>query len=226
MRPGVQNVVLSQLRNGLGACQGRPNAIGLARLASECGASTSGRSANSLDRNNQFTREYSSTAGALMRQSSPIAWSFSASATALLHRQDPAELQLVRSAATSATAPTKAAGTAPPPTADASSREGFPVGLAQLYPDPDAIPDHVLRRLRTQLFGKAIRPGEQTGRRALARPLQGRVLADWYFMPPSELPGFHNEEREYELSKALNRRHRKKDAEGEEAAGGKGGKKK
>ncbi|GLC50015.1 hypothetical protein PLESTB_000333200 [Pleodorina starrii] len=29
-----------------------------------------------------------------------------------------------------------------------------------------------------------------------------------------------------ELSKALNRRHRKKDAKGEEAAGGKGGKKK
>ncbi|KXZ43047.1 hypothetical protein GPECTOR_105g101 [Gonium pectorale] len=82
--------------------------------------------------------------------------------------------------------------------------------------------------MRLELFGRPVRAGERTGRRALARPLQGPVLADWYFTPPPELPGFHNEEREYKLSKELNRRQ-KKDKEGAEeaaAAGGKGGKKK
>ncbi len=69
-------------------------------------------------------------------------------------------------------------------------------GLAQRYPDPDSIPVQMLARIRSQLFGAPVRPKERTGRRALARPLQGRQLADWYFLPPREVPGFHNEEHE------------------------------
>lgn len=30
----------------------------------------------------------------------------------------------------------------------------------------------------------------------LARKLQGLEIASWYFLPPKEVPGFHNEERE------------------------------
>ena len=34
------------------------------------------------------------------------------------------------------------------------------------------------------------------GRAVLARKLQGLEIASWYFLPPKEVPGFHNEERE------------------------------
>ncbi|GFR45845.1 hypothetical protein Agub_g7212 [Astrephomene gubernaculifera] len=107
----------------------------------------------------------------------------------------------------------KAAAVASP---SSSSPAPFYAGLAQRYPDPDHIPEATLQRLRNELFGRPVRPRETTGRRALARPLQGRQLADWYFLPPAEVPGFHNEEKEYEVSKAMNRRQRK-DAAAEEA---------
>lgn len=105
----------------------------------------------------------------------------------------------MRLATTSASVPSTADEVVAMPASGTNSPttgKDFLVGLAQLYPNPDDVPEKVLRGIRQHLFGKPIRPGEQTGRRALARPLQGRVLANWYFMPPSELPGFHNEERE------------------------------
>lgn len=48
---------------------------------------------------------------------------------------------------------------------------------------------------RARIFGQPIIPGERTGRRALARKLQGTEMANWYFLPPA-MPGAHNEERE------------------------------
>lgn len=79
---------------------------------------------------------------------------------------------------------------------DGASSAPFYAGLAARYPDPDTVPDHVMHRLRNTLFGRAVRPRETTGRRALARPLQGKALTDWYWMPPNESPGFHSEEDE------------------------------
>jgi len=67
--------------------------------------------------------------------------------------------------------------------------------------------------------------GERTGRHALSKKLKGAELASWYFIPPREAPGFHNEEAEYVKQRKLNKR-KKKEAEVEEAPkGGKGGKK-
>lgn len=48
--------------------------------------------------------------------------------------------------------------------------------------------------IRARVFGEPIRSGERTGRRALS--LRGAELASWYWIPPRETPGFHNEERE------------------------------
>jgi hypothetical protein len=48
---------------------------------------------------------------------------------------------------------------------------------------------------RTRIFGEPLRPLERTGRRALARPLQGPELASWYYLPP-RMPGATSEERE------------------------------
>jgi hypothetical protein len=52
-----------------------------------------------------------------------------------------------------------------------------------------------VQQLQHRLFGEPIDPTERTGRRQLARGLQGAELASWYFNPPS-VPGIHNEERE------------------------------
>lgn len=68
-------------------------------------------------------------------------------------------------------------------------------GLRAKYPDPQRIPEHVLQRVRADIFGEPVRPRERTGRRALAKPLQGPQLRDWYFLP-GDVPGFHDEEAE------------------------------
>jgi len=52
-----------------------------------------------------------------------------------------------------------------------------------------------IQQARLKLFGQPIHPHERTGRRVLARELQGAQLASWYFNPPT-VPGIHNEERE------------------------------
>jgi hypothetical protein len=49
--------------------------------------------------------------------------------------------------------------------------------------------------IRARIFGEPVRKGERTGRRVLSRKLRGAEMAGWYFMPPREMPGFHNEER-------------------------------
>lgn len=54
----------------------------------------------------------------------------------------------------------------------------------------------LVKAARERVFGPSIHPLERTGRRALSKKLQGRELASWYFLPPKELPGFHNEEHE------------------------------
>ncbi|GIL66570.1 hypothetical protein Vafri_20067 [Volvox africanus] len=94
-----------------------------------------------------------------------------------------------------------------PPWTSSTEKAALVIGLVQPYPDPNGIAEHVLQHIYLQLFGR-VQQDEKAGRLALARPLQGRTLIDWYFMPPSKLPGFHNEDHEYERSKALNRRHR------------------
>ncbi|KAG2481946.1 hypothetical protein HYH03_019100 [Edaphochlamys debaryana] len=124
---------------------------------------------------------------------------------------------VARQPAASGQGPASTAG-APGSSGDGGSPRPFYAGLRSRYPDADAIPEALVQRLRNSLFGRPVRPREATGRRALARPLQGAQLADYYFLPPREVPGFHSEEREYELSKALNRRH-KKEAGGEEEGG-------
>lgn len=48
---------------------------------------------------------------------------------------------------------------------------------------------------RRRVFGDEVDPRERTGRRQLARKLQGAELASWYYNPPT-VPGIHNEERE------------------------------
>jgi len=53
-----------------------------------------------------------------------------------------------------------------------------------------------IQQIRAEIFGEPIRPGEKDGRSILARRLQGKELASWYFLPPTESPGFHNEEKE------------------------------
>ena len=53
-----------------------------------------------------------------------------------------------------------------------------------------------IKQIRAEIFGEAIRPGEKDGRSILARKLQGKEIASWYFLPPTETPGFHNEEKE------------------------------
>ncbi|KAG2425235.1 hypothetical protein HXX76_013820 [Chlamydomonas incerta] len=123
------------------------------------------------------------------------------------------------------TAQTTASSRAPNGNGGGDGSAPFYAGLAARYPDPDTVPDAVVHRLRNLLFGRAVRPREATGRRALARPLQGKVLTDWYWMPPNESPGFHSEEDEYELRRALNRRHIK-EVEAEAADAGTNKKKK
>jgi hypothetical protein len=86
--------------------------------------------------------------------------------------------------------------TSQPDSGAATSGPSYYKELASKYADPESIPEDVIQRLRNDVFGRAVRLHEPTGRRALARPLQGRQLADWYWLPPSESPGFHNEERE------------------------------
>ncbi|KAG1674203.1 hypothetical protein FOA52_013823 [Chlamydomonas sp. UWO 241] len=44
------------------------------------------------------------------------------------------------------------------------------------------------------------------GTAVLARKLKGPEIASWYFMPPTEQPGAHNEERAYVQARSLNRR--------------------
>eukprot|EP00983_Pelagomonas_calceolata_P041342 1138027-Pelagomonas_calceolata.AAC.1 len=52
-----------------------------------------------------------------------------------------------------------------------------------------------IQQLRAEVFGAPLLPHERTGRRVLARKLQGAEMASWYFNPPT-VPGIHNEERE------------------------------
>ncbi|GIL70947.1 hypothetical protein Vretimale_4046 [Volvox reticuliferus] len=209
MRSGV---IFSHFKNGNAVCQGWSSAFAVPWVTSDFGAGTSGRPEVGNGCQNPVR-------GFL----SMIATTFSSSQPICKARETVAS---VRFAATSSTAPAKVDTQAS--VASSTEEDSLVIGLAQRYPDPNDIPEQVLQQIRRQLFGRPIRQGEQTGRRALARPLQGRALANWYFMPPSELPGFHNEEHEYEQSKALNRRHRKREGEeAEEAQRGKaGGKKK
>ncbi|GLI67978.1 hypothetical protein VaNZ11_012183 [Volvox africanus] len=215
MCSGLRNTIASQFKNGTAWRQRWGSAFAVAWVLSDCGASASGR-LGLVKGSQDSVRSFSPMIGATLSTSQPFCKARETVAS-------------VRFAATSATAPAKVDAHASVAVDTTSSTEDSAlVGLVQSYPDPNGIPEHVLQRIRLQLFGRPIQQGEQTGRRALARPLQGRALADWYFMPPSKLPGFHNEEHEYERSKALNRRHRKREgAEGEEAQSGKaGGKKK
>ena len=53
-----------------------------------------------------------------------------------------------------------------------------------------------IKQIRAEIFGDTIRPGEKDGRSILARKLQGKEIASWYFLPPTETPGLHNEEKE------------------------------
>ena len=57
-------------------------------------------------------------------------------------------------------------------------------------------PTRSIRQIRAAMFGEPIQPGQRDGRAILARKLQGKEIASWYFLPPTESPGFHNEERE------------------------------
>ncbi|KAF5843127.1 hypothetical protein DUNSADRAFT_2164 [Dunaliella salina] len=74
-----------------------------------------------------------------------------------------------------------------------------------------------IQQLRAKLFGAPLLPHERTGRRVLARKLQGEEMASWYFNPPT-VPGIHNEEREYVLMRKKNKRVRK---QGDDEDGGK-----
>ncbi|GIL57476.1 hypothetical protein Vafri_12710 [Volvox africanus] len=216
MCSGLRNAIASHFKNGTAWRQGWSSAFAVAWVISDCGAGAS-RGLGLVKGSQDSVRGFTPLVGATLSSSQPFCKARETVAS-------------VRFAATSATAPTKVDAHASAAVDTTSSTEdgALVVGLVQSYPDPNDIPEHVLQRIRLQLFGRPIQQGEKTGRRALARPLQGRALADWYFMPPSKLPGFHNEEHEYERSKALNRRHRKREGEeGEEAQSGKaGGKKK
>ncbi|MEW5316112.1 MAG: hypothetical protein WDW38_007498 [Sanguina aurantia] len=79
---------------------------------------------------------------------------------------------------------------------------------------PSMLSQDILTQVRDSIFGVPIEPLERTGRRALAKPLQGAELASWYFLPPKETPGFHNEEYEHSLIKAQMKRRRKEEEEG------------
>ena len=96
--------------------------------------------------------------------------------------------------------PSTSSSLPPPANLQASSKRQHSApalaGLRARYPDPQQIPEHVLQRVRAEVFGEPVRAGERTGRRALAKPLQGKQLAEWYFLPPRDTPGFHNEEQE------------------------------
>ncbi|GAX76537.1 hypothetical protein CEUSTIGMA_g3983.t1 [Chlamydomonas eustigma] len=60
------------------------------------------------------------------------------------------------------------------------------------------------------------------GREILARRLKGTEIASWYFLPPTEIPGFHNEEREYVQQRNQNRRKKPEPGQAAEEAVGKG----
>jgi len=81
-----------------------------------------------------------------------------------------------------------------------------------------------IAQARARIFGEPIVAGERTGRRVLARKLQGTEVANWYFLPPT-MPGAHNEEREHVLKKNLNKRQKKVEEAPVVAAGAKGKKK-
>lgn len=49
---------------------------------------------------------------------------------------------------------------------------------------------------RERIFGPGAVASESDGAALkLSRKLRGREVADWYYMPPTEMPGFHQEER-------------------------------
>lgn len=53
-----------------------------------------------------------------------------------------------------------------------------------------------ISEIRAEIFGAPCKEHVKDGRAILARKLQGKEIASWYFLPPTETPGFHNEERE------------------------------
>jgi hypothetical protein len=67
--------------------------------------------------------------------------------------------------------------------------------------------DDKVKQIRDEVFGSSVHVSSQSkATRVLARPLRGKEVASWYFLPPQEMPGFQNEEKSYLEQRKSNRR--------------------
>ena len=54
--------------------------------------------------------------------------------------------------------------------------------------------DDRISEIRERVFGVHGHGQQEKAERVLAQPLKGQEIASWYFLPPQEIPGFHNED--------------------------------
>lgn len=115
-------------------------------------------------------------------------------------RPAPAANQPARPSSSSVAQPSPSAAAAaaaagPGPQSLAAQRRTGGAAVSS-FVSPWELPEQEVAAARARIFGKPIGTRERSGRRVLARALQGPQLSSWYFLPPKEVPGFHNEERE------------------------------